>query len=85
MKRIEYGGYHHSSVLCTYMWRMLETTLNKSYPIDTRGSFPGVKRPGHEADHSPPSSAEVKNAWSYTPLLQYNFIAWCSVTSYLFL
>jgi hypothetical protein len=26
----------------------------------------GVKRPGREADHSPPSSAEVKNAWSYT-------------------
>jgi hypothetical protein len=26
----------------------------------------GVKRPGHEADHSPPSCAEVKNAWSYT-------------------
>jgi len=26
----------------------------------------GVKPPGSEADHSPPSSAEVKNAWSYT-------------------
>jgi hypothetical protein len=26
----------------------------------------GVKRPGREADHSPPSSDEVKNAWSYT-------------------
>jgi hypothetical protein len=26
----------------------------------------GVKRLGHEADHSYPSSAEVKNAWSYT-------------------
>jgi len=26
----------------------------------------GVKRPGREADHSPPSSTEVKNAWSYT-------------------
>jgi hypothetical protein len=26
----------------------------------------GVKRPGREADHLPPSSAEVKNAWSYT-------------------
>jgi hypothetical protein len=26
----------------------------------------GVKRPGREADHSPPSSAEVKNGWSYT-------------------
>jgi hypothetical protein len=26
----------------------------------------GVKRPGREADHSPPTSAEDKNAWSYT-------------------
>jgi hypothetical protein len=26
----------------------------------------GVKRQGREAYHSPPSSAEVKNAWSYT-------------------
>jgi hypothetical protein len=25
-----------------------------------------VKRPGREADRSPPSSAKVKNAWSYT-------------------
>jgi hypothetical protein len=26
----------------------------------TRGSLPGVKRPGHEAHYSPPSSAELK-------------------------
>jgi hypothetical protein len=26
----------------------------------------GVKRPGLQVDHSPPSSAEIKNAWSYT-------------------
>jgi hypothetical protein len=31
-----------------------------SYPMGTGGSFPGVKRSGREADHSPPSSAEVK-------------------------
>jgi hypothetical protein len=31
-----------------------------SYPMGTSGSFPGVKRPGREADHSPSSSAEVK-------------------------
>jgi hypothetical protein len=31
-----------------------------SYLMATRGSFLGVKRPGREADHSPPSSAEVK-------------------------
>jgi len=26
----------------------------------------GVKRPEREAEHSPPSNAEVKNVWSYT-------------------
>jgi hypothetical protein len=33
-----------------------------SYPMGTRGSFPGVKRLGRESDHSPPSSAEVKES-----------------------
>jgi hypothetical protein len=28
--------------------------------------IPGVKRPGREANHSPTSSAEVKNTWSFT-------------------
>jgi hypothetical protein len=37
-----------------------------SYPMGTSGSFHGVKQPEREADHSPPSSVEVKNAWSYT-------------------
>jgi len=36
-----------------------------SYPMDTRGSFLVVKRPGSESDHSPPSRAEVKKVWSY--------------------
>ena len=31
-----------------------------------RGSFPGVQRPGRRVDHSPPSSPQVKNEWSYT-------------------
>jgi hypothetical protein len=30
----------------------------------------GVRRPGREADHSHPSSAEVKNVWSYTSTAQ---------------
>jgi hypothetical protein len=37
-----------------------------SYPVSDGGSFLGVKRPESGADYSPPSSAEVKNAWSYT-------------------
>jgi hypothetical protein len=33
-----------------------------SCPMGTGGPFPGGKvRPGHDADHSPPSSAEVVN------------------------
>jgi hypothetical protein len=36
-----------------------------------------VKRLGREADHSPPSNAEVNNAWSYTSTPQYAFMAWC--------
>jgi hypothetical protein len=34
-----------------------------------------VKWPGREADHSPPSNAEVKNAWSYTSTPQCVFMA----------
>jgi hypothetical protein len=34
-----------------------------SYPMGTGGPFPGGKaRPGRDANHSPPSSAEVKYA-----------------------
>jgi hypothetical protein len=27
---------------------------------------PGMKQPGREADHSPPTSADVKKMWNYT-------------------
>jgi hypothetical protein len=30
----------------------------------------GVKRQGREDDHSPPSSAKVKNAWKYTSTIR---------------
>jgi hypothetical protein len=38
-----------------------------------------VKRPEREADHSPQSSAEVKNTWSYISTPPYVFMAWCLV------
>jgi hypothetical protein len=49
-----------------------------SYPTSTGDYFPGVKRPGREAEHSPPSSAEVKNEWSCTST-PYVFLTWCLV------
>ena len=46
-----------------------------SCSVDTRGLFLGVRWLMQEADHSPPSSAEGKNEWSYKPLLLYAFKA----------
>jgi hypothetical protein len=40
---------------------------------------PSVKRPVREADHLPPSSTEVKNAWRYTSTPSYVFMTWCLV------
>jgi hypothetical protein len=41
-----------------------------SYPMGITGALtPGVKRPECEANHSSPSSAEVKNTWSSTATL----------------
>jgi hypothetical protein len=38
---------------------------------------PGVKRPVREADHSPPTSAEVKKMWIYTAIKFYLYIPKC--------
>jgi hypothetical protein len=61
---------------------MSRTALGSTQPpiqwVDGALSL-GVKRPRHEADHSPPSTAEVKDVWSYTSTPQYVFMAWCLV------
>jgi len=38
-----------------------------------------IKRPGREANLSPPPSTEVKNAWSYTSTPTCAFMAWCVI------
>jgi hypothetical protein len=38
----------------------------------------GIKLPGREADLSPSSSAELKNAWSYIYIPQNVFMVWYS-------
>jgi hypothetical protein len=49
----------------------LFTIASRQPPIKwVRGALSlGIKQPGREADHSLPSSVEVKNAWSYTSTL----------------
>jgi hypothetical protein len=53
--------------LISLRWSMSRPGLGPTQPPVQW--LPGEKRPGSEADHSPPSSAEVKNAWTntYTP------------------
>jgi hypothetical protein len=46
-----------------------------SYKMGTGGSFLGIKWQGREADHSPPTSAEVKKMWIYTSTPLYVFMA----------
>jgi len=49
-----------------------------SCPVGTRALSLGVKQLGHEANHSPPTSAKVKGG-AIPSLLQYIFMAWCLV------
>jgi len=52
-----------------WMTRVQFTTMSRPSPGPTQPPFqwspgaltPGINQPGHEGDHSPPSSAEVKN------------------------
>jgi hypothetical protein len=48
-----------------------------SYPMCTGVIFSGIKRPGSDANHSSPSSAEVKNSCSYTSIPPYTCMARC--------
>jgi hypothetical protein len=47
---------------CTESRSDLRLTMPYIDPMGATDSFPAVKPPEHEADHSPPSSAEVQNA-----------------------
>jgi hypothetical protein len=44
-------------------------------PLGTRSSSPGIKRPRRQDNHSPLTSAEVKNTQIYKSTLLYVFIA----------
>jgi hypothetical protein len=41
----------------------------------THPTSAGVKQPGRETDHTPPTSAEVKKMWLYTTTRPYTFMA----------
>jgi hypothetical protein len=52
--------------LCVASQRMFIVVISLSTHSGNFWIHPRLSFPGGEADHSPPSSAEVKDAWSYT-------------------
>jgi hypothetical protein len=59
-------------IICKDMF--LSTNIPGHLFIRYRGSFLGLKRPGHEVNHSPPFSANVKNEWTDTTTPLYAFV-----------
>jgi hypothetical protein len=54
------------------------------YSVGTGSSFPGLQRPGREADHLPVASLEVTNEWQFTITLKLictNFQSFLNVDS----
>jgi hypothetical protein len=51
-----------------------------SYQLGLGALSPAVKRPGREADHSPPTGAEVRKTWIYTSTPTYTFMVQCLIS-----
>jgi hypothetical protein len=66
---IDLGAFSFYGTRCQVMIIVFFSHPLASFPMGTRGCFLEIKRPGREADRSPPFSAEVKNALSYTSIL----------------
>jgi hypothetical protein len=62
-------------VFCTLAYIVFDSVLGLKNPIQSvPGALsPGEKRSGREADHTPPTSAEVKKILMYTSTLPYAF------------
>jgi hypothetical protein len=63
VRRYSYSGFYGSALGIFLFTTASRTALGPTQPPVQwvpRAIFLGVKRPGREADHSPPSSTEVK-------------------------
>jgi hypothetical protein len=71
--------FFYSLIIVIYSFNAIISFEEKGFiigPIQwvTGTLYPRVKRPRPEADHSPPTSVEVKKTWMYTPTPTYVFM-----------
>jgi hypothetical protein len=64
-KESEFESRYGTICLLLYIVQTGSGVHPASYPVATGVSLPGIKRQEREADHSPPTSAEVKKTWTY--------------------
>lgn len=65
----------------TGFWNDPASVLTDTRVLFHPGSFPGLKQPRHEADHSAPINLEFKNEWCF---MVNAFVAWTRKNSALF-
>jgi len=76
------GLYDFSEILYVSILGSYKLKLTKGQLEPTQPPIQwvlGAKKPRHEADHSPLSTAEVKNVWSYTYTPPLRLLAWCLI------
>jgi hypothetical protein len=71
---VSLGVEPHLGLMTRYIYYYLTVLLLWAPSLS-----PGVKRPGREADHSLPASANVKKMWIYASTPPYAFMTYCLI------
>jgi hypothetical protein len=74
VNNLKFSMDSYNFVILIVRWTRIWSRIFHIYKVDKlmpqkikrKPLSPGVQWPGCEVDHSPPSSGEVKNVWSYT-------------------
>jgi hypothetical protein len=69
------SGGSVKNVLLSTSFRPAMWSTQPPIQLVSRARTPGIKQPGHEANHSHPGGAEVKKIWIYTSTTPHAFIA----------
>jgi hypothetical protein len=70
----EFESRYGQNLFPIHIVRTGSVVHSASYPTLPGALSLEVKRPGREADHSPPTGAEVKNMWIYISSPPYVFM-----------